>query len=458
MGSSTIRTTRALLIRPSDLPSEELFKKEVAGLYPPLGLLYLAAALEQQGVQVALCDELVGDDPAAAMADLGPGDLVGVTVTSPLVRRTAAIVAMARGRGCRTIVGGPHVSALPAQSLVQTGAEAAVVGEGEQTLAEMAQQPDWQGLPGVLLHSSEERAGSLVPRPPPPDLDLLPFPARHLLSWEHYHGTGEFGFVVPRHQRWTTIMGARGCSFRCTFCGASAVFGRKVRARSVENILAEMEQVRQRWGVQSFTFSDDNFTFSEERTRAFCEALLARRRRYRWSCLTRVQLSDETLRLMRRAGCVLLGFGVESGSPAVLRRVHKGIRIQDVERVFAGARRVGIKTKAFFMIGLPGEDQAELDRSVELAIRVRPSYLWLSILVPLPGTALYLEADPGAQPGGSYLRSGDPELTRRYREFLRRFYLRPGYLLELCKNSGELSYYWAMLKTYVRFRLAGRTR
>ena len=447
---------KALLIRPSDLPREELFKQDVAGLYPPLGLLYLAAAVEQQGMEVRLCDELVGHDFRRHIDALDPGDLVGVTVTSPMVARTAEILDHARGRGCRTAVGGPHVSALPAESLEATGAEAAVVGEGERALAEFCRAGSWEGVAGAVI-SAGDQARFNAPRPPEPDLDALPFPARHLLDWEHYQGTGEFGFVVGRRQRWTTIMGSRGCSYRCTFCGAAAVFGRRVRPRAVDNIIAEMTEVRARWGVENFTFSDDNFVFSEERTRHFCQALLAAGLRVRWSCLTRVDLSPETLALMKRAGCVLIGFGVESGSPEVLRRVKKRIKLKDVERVFASARQAGIKTKAFFMIGLPGEGQAELDQSVELALRIRPSYLWLSMLVPLPGTRLYMEAPPpGAR--GSYLHSDDPQLLGRYREFLRRFYLRPGYLLELCRNPAELSYYLSMFKTYVRFRLGAGGR
>jgi len=441
---------RALLVRPSDLPSEELFKKEVAGLYPPLGLLYLAAALEQEGVEVELCDELVGHDYRRQVDRLSEGDLVGVTVTSPLVERAAVILERARRRGCCTVVGGPHVSALPAESLAETGADVAVVGEGEHTLAEFARTGRWEGIRGAVLRHGED-ARFNPPRPLEQDLDALFFPARHLLSWEHYHGTGEFGFVVDPRQSWTTIMGTRGCTYRCTFCGASAVFGRQVRTRSIPNILAEITKVRERWGVRNFTFSDDNFTHSNQRTQEFCRALLDGGFDIRWSCLARVSLTDQTLALMKRAGCVLIGFGVESGSEAVLRRIKKGIRLSDVERVFRGARRAGMKTKAFFMIGLPGEGPAELQQSIELAIKIRPSYLWLSILVPLPGTRLYLEAQPGS--GGSYIHSEDPDLSRRYQTFLRRFYLRPGYLLELCANPGELSYYFSMFRTYLRFRL-----
>ena len=446
---------KVLLVRPSDLPSEELFKKDVAGLYPPLGLLYLAAALEQEGVEVKLCDELVGHDYRREVDRLSEGDLVGVTVTSPMVQRTALILEHARRRGCRTVIGGPHVSALPAESLADTGAQAAVVGEGEHTLAEFARIGTWEGIQGAVLRHGEEVRFN-PPRALEQDLDALPFPARHLLPWEHYHGTGEFGFVVDSSQTWTTIMGTRGCTYRCTFCGSSAVFGRHVRNRSIPNILAEITEASERWGVRNFTFSDDNFTHSDQRTREFCRALISGGFNIRWSCLARVTLTEETLALMKQSGCVLIGFGVESGSEQVLRRIKKGIRLTDVERVFHGARRAGIKTKAFFMIGLPGEGPAELQQSIEAAIKIRPSYLWLSILVPLPGTPIYLEMQPTA--GGSYVHSDDPELSRRYQTFLRRFYLRPGYLLELCLNPGELTYYFSMFRTYLQLRFQDATR
>lgn len=443
---------RVLLIRPSDLPNEDLFKKDVAGLYPPLGLLYLAAVLEEMGIAVELCDELVGHDFRARIASLRPGDLVGVTVTSPLVKRTAEILEVARWRGCRTVIGGPHVSALPAESLAETGAEAAVIGEGEHTLAEFVRTGSWDSVQGaVWLDDGEARFNP--PRPVLKDLDTLPFPSRHLLQWEHYRGTCEFGFIVDPSETWTTLVGSRGCAFDCTFCGSSAVFGRRVRTRSIGNILDEIVEVSARWGVRNFTFSDDNFVFSETRTREFCAALRDRGLKIRWSCLTRVNLSATTLTMMKEAGCVLIGFGVESGSREVLRRVNKRIDLGDVEAVFRKARAVGIRTKSFFMIGLPGEGPREFRQSVDLAIRIRPSYLWLSILVPLPGTKVYIETQAKQ---GSYLYSEDPVLSRRYKEFLRRFYLRPRYLLEVASNPADVGYYLRMLKTYFRFSLEGR--
>ena len=443
---------KALLVRPSDLPNEDLFKKDVAGLYPPLGLLYLAAIIQQQGAKVELCDELVGHNFRQMIDALEPGDLVGVTVTSPMVPRTAEILAHARQRGCRTVVGGPHVSALPAESLAETGAEAAVVGEGEETIAEFIQRGSWSDIQGVVWQDGGEVRFN-PPRAPLADLNALPFPARDLLQWEHYKGTCEFGFVVDSEETWTTLVGSRGCSYRCTFCGSSAVFGNKVRTRTVENILQEMAHAHDQWGVRNFTFSDDTFVFSEQRTRDFCAALIASGKKFCWSCLTRVNLSTETLAIMKEAGCVLIGFGVESGSQKVLRRVKKRINFEDVERVFCQARRVGIKTKSFFMIGLPGEGEEEFQQSVEFAIKIRPHYLWLSILVPLPGTQIYIEQQ--STKGGSYLFSEDPLLAARYRTFLRRFYLRPRYLLDLLSNPGELGYYLSMFKTYIRFRLKG---
>ena len=440
---------QALLVRPSDLPNEDLFK-HVGGLHPPLGLLYLAAVLEQEGVRVELCDELVGHDYREKIDALRPGDLVGVTVTTPMVKRTTRIVRYARDKGCRTVIGGPHVTALPAESLATTAAEAAVVGEGELALRSYLRSGTWATVEGAVWRDRGELRAN-PRRPPVADLDSLPFPARRLLEWEHYRGTGEFGFVVNRRERWTTLVGSRGCSHGCTFCGAATVSGRRVRARSIDNILAEIIEVQRKWGVRNFTFSDDHFVLSEKRTQEFCAALIARGVRIRWSCLTRVGLSERTLVMMKEAGCALIGFGVESGSPEVLARVDKKIALDDVERVFDRARQVGIKTKSFFMIGLPGEGRKELEESIDLAIRIRPSYLWLSILVPLPGTQLHAELQ--AVEGGSYLFSEDPVLSRRYDEFLRRFYIRPQYLLEMVSNPSLLGYYAAMARTYLRFRL-----
>ncbi len=444
---------QALLIRPSQLHNEDLFKDSVAGLYPPLGLLYLASIFEEQGVPVGLCDELLNEDVRARIDTMKPGDLVGVSVTSPLVARTAEIVAYARERGCRTVIGGPHVSAMPRESLAATGAEAAVVGEGEETVRDFLREGSWRDVPGAIF----VRDGQIHdngPRAHIEELDALPLPARHLIRWEHYQRTCELGFVVEKGQGWTHIIGSRGCPYRCTFCASHTVHGRRVRMRSVEKIIEEIRITHDRWGVRNFTFSDDNFVQSEQRTQAFCRALLASGLSIRWSCLTRVGLSAPTLALMKRAGCVLITFGVESGSPEVLKRLKKQIDLDQVLATFRQARRLGIKTKSSFMVGLPGEGEAEFEESVRFAIQLRPSYLWLAIMLPFPGTEIHRQGM--SREGESFLFSEDPVLSRRYSAFLRRYYLRPRYLMEIARNPTELRYYLSMFRAYLRFRREAR--
>jgi radical SAM superfamily enzyme YgiQ (UPF0313 family) len=443
---------KVLLVRPHNLGRESVMKKRLGGAYPPLGLLYLAAVLEGEGARVALCDELAGDSAEESLDSYKP-DLTGVTLCTPLVPRTREIMGACLKRGVRTVIGGPHVSSDPLRGLEETRADMVVFGEGESPLVEIARGAPPEGIRGLAWRSGE-KAVLNEPSPPPEDLDALPFPARHLLKWEEYGGSVEFGFIVPRGQRWTHIIGSRGCPFSCTFCASHVVFGRRVRERSIGNILDEMEQTHRTYRVENFTFSDDNFILREDRTREFCDEILRRGLRIRWSCLARVGHSLDTLKLMRKAGCVLVGMGVESGSQEMLTRLKKGTNLEVIREAFAKCREAGISTKAFFMVGLPGETVKDFEASVRFAREIRPDYFWLSVFLPFPGTEIYERNPQSFCADSSYLRSGDAVIDKRYRDFLWRFYSDPAYLVRVLAegNVAKLSYFFKMFLAYADMR------
>lgn len=444
---------RVLLIRPHNLARESLLRHRLGGAYPPLGLLYLASMLEKKGCEVMLCDELAGDSTELFLESWKP-DMAGITLCSPLVSRAREVVGLCADKGVRTVIGGPHVSSDPAKSIDETGAQLAVFGEGEEPLAQIVAGAPFSEIKGLAWIEEGKR----IVNPPgemAENLDILPFPARHLLRWEEYRGSVEFGFIVKRGEKWTHLIGSRGCPFHCTFCGSHVIFGRKVRERSIESIIEEMDYCRCTWKVTNFTFSDDNFVLREERTREFCEKLLAGGLKVKWSCLARVGHSLDTMKLMKRAGCVLMGMGVESGSPRILDLLKKGTNLDRIRETFMNCRKAGISSKAFFMVGLPGETHEDYRRSLNFAKQLSPDFFWLSVFLPFPGTESFQQMGGTFDySGASYLRSGDEEVDRRYKSFLWDFYSNPAFLWRLVSgaNPARLAYFFRMFHAWLSIR------
>jgi len=372
---------------------------------PPLGLGYLASSLRAAGHAPLVLDGL--------LLDLGPEQLAarcaglpwaGISVLSDTLPEVRALTASLQRAGVRVAVGGPHVTALPVQALAFTGADLAVVGEGEATLAELAGVLEAGGDPGAV-------PGVLVPgRDPAParplrdDLDALPFPAWDALPPRRY-GRAPHGAFVARLPV-APVITTRGCPCRCSFCASPRLWGGRIRFRSPENVLGEIGQLVRHHGVREIHFEDDNLTLRRAHVEAICEGLIRRGPRVSWACPNGVRtdtLDRDLLRLMRRSGCYALAFGVESGDQAVLDRAAKGTRLEEVERAIALAAAEGLQTQGFFILGLPGETEASLARTVEFARRSRLDRAQFLVLDVFPGSALWDEL------AGQF----EPDWTRR---------------------------------------------
>ena len=432
--------------------------KRFGDLHQPLGLLYLAAMLDKERVTVNICDEIVGDSFSEMIVNLSP-DIVGITVTSPLMTRAVELVAVAKKRGIRVILGGPHISALPRESLKESGADAVVIGEGEYTIVELCSKDDWSNIKGIAYWRNGELVSNQL-RSPVDNLDILPFPARHILDFRKYYSDVEFGLPLRKNEKLMRILSSRGCPYQCTYCASHCVFGRKLRLRSAKNILDEIEEARAKWGVKAFMFADDAFTVSSSRLREISQLIIDKRLGIQWGCFSRVGLTPEMMKLMKKAGCKIIGFGVETGSPDILKIIKKDINIKEVVDTFGDARKVGIKTKAFFIVGLPGEREKEFRESMSLACRINPTYLWASIFIPLPGSNIYKEMDESGKihidwGKRSFFYTKDKVLMNRHRRLIRRFYLRPIYILNVLRyfSPEDLAYFLRMLKTYFVIRL-----
>ena len=373
-----------------------------------LGLGYIAACLIQRGHDVLGIDAKIGNLSPEQVLDRIRGydaQLVGITGATHEICHVGDLCETLKASMPHviTVVGGPHATALPERTLTEfPDVDAVAIGEGEQTACELADalaagedRSAWSGILGLAYRDSDG-VHINTRRPPIEDLDALPFPA-----WE----------VFPKQLRWPLYAG-RGCPFQCVFC--QRVLGSRIRMRSVDNVLAEIDAMEQRIGVRSSWFQDETFGVHRRWTHEFLDKLIARNERtgrvYRWKANSRANLADaELYRKMRYAGCRMLDFGIESGCRDTLKRIHKSINPAQAIRAVRSAQRAGIHANAFFIIGHPGETWASALRTVLFAPRLRADDIAVGVMVPYPGTEVWQMARRGE--GGYRL------LTENWRQY-----------------------------------------
>lgn len=375
-------------------PHVEVFS--VLGItVPPLGLAYLAAVLEEDGHLVRIIDaqalriplpqikrEIKRDEP----------DIVGVTSTTPTIREALAIVKAVK-EACpdaTTILGGPHATFLPAETLRECPQlDVVCVSEGERTMLELTRAIENKaGLARVrgIIYRCGDHIVKTSSQPLIEDLDSLPFPARHLLPMERYTVLGKKSIIVH-------LMTSRGCPYNCIFCGSSLLFGKRFRGRSPKNVVDEIEEVVSRYNPASIEFSDDEFTLDHKRVEGICDEIRRRGLNIPWACSSRVDtVSKELLRKMKKAGCFLIYYGVESGSQHILNLMRKGTRIRQAIEAIRWTKEVGIETLASYIIGFPGETKEDIEKTITFARKLNTDYAQFSLATPYPGTELYNSA------------------------------------------------------------------
>jgi len=379
----------ALITAPSPGPLSVLASRH-AGT-PPLGVAYLAATLQQKGYRVSIADMNLCSATRRYLQrflELKRPRLVGISSLTESFPNAVRIAAMVKeiSEQIPVVVGGPHVTFAPEESLDAGLFDFVVCGEGERTLLELAEHLLRNGehpeqIPGLYWREGEKIRRS-VPRPPRLNLDEVPLPARRLLRFDEYPNAG-------------AVITGRGCPNRCIFCTAGAMFGGKYRRRSPEKVVDEIDRLAG-MGVRSLMFLDDTLTADLERLDRILSLMGRKEIRLPWVCESRVDIEDPRFfKKMARAGCTGVQFGVESGAPQVLARLGKEIRLDQVVRTVGEAHRAGIHPVCSLMIGLPDDTEGTIHQTVEFAAELQREYyaqVGISIATPFPGTYLYRNA------------------------------------------------------------------
>jgi radical SAM superfamily enzyme YgiQ (UPF0313 family) len=360
----------------------------------PLGLGYLAAVLELNGVSSTILDlslyEMTVQELQKKIADIGP-DIVGLTSMThnyPNAVKVAEVVKMWNPEAL-VVLGGVHATFMHTEILrTVPDVDVVVRYEGENTMRELVDVVDKGGNLSVvkgITYRIDDRPVSTPSRERIEDLDDLPYPAYHLLDppvEEYIQTYGVRNFPV---------LTTRGCPFECVFCSTAALHGRKYRTRSISRVVDELEYVIDKYEVTSVSFVDDNFTMQKDRVFELCREMHTRNLSLNWGCSTRVDLvSEELLRTMKEAGCHDIFFGIESASQRVLNVIQKSFSVQQAKDVVKLAEKIGIRTHCSFILGLPSESPESLDSMIAFCEETKPSGRVLpNVLDVLPGTELF---------------------------------------------------------------------
>jgi anaerobic magnesium-protoporphyrin IX monomethyl ester cyclase len=407
--------TRVLLVEPPvTRPADFGAKKVRIGVVPPLGLTYLAAVLEQHGVEVKIVDCLIegsldgapysenriryglSDEQIKHEIEQYRPDMVGVScLMSAKVYDMHNICRIAKeiDKDIVTVTGGSHPTMAFHEVLQDENVDFVVLGEGDYTLYELIKALNGEGELEKVDGLAYRQGGRVAVNPKMgfiENLDELPLPARHLLRMEKYLKTASPHSGIKR-QPFTSMISSRGCPNRCGFCVIRHLWGGKARLRSAENVLKEIEQLITDYGIKEVHFEDDNFTWNKERTKAILNGIIERG----WdislsspSGLSVITLDEELLALMKKAGYYSISVAVESGDKDVLRLMRKPVSLDRAKRVIEAARRVGLKTKGFFILGYPGETKEQMQRTVDFAATVGLDWAIFFIATPIPGSDL----------------------------------------------------------------------
>lgn len=364
---------------------------EESGAYPPLGLLYVAAFMEEHSdhevvILDTILDAMTYQTIEQKIREIKP-DIVGIqAMTFTLIDATnCAKIVKKIDKNIPVVFGGPHVFIYPKETMQIPEVDYIVIGEGEETFTNLvnalAKGDDPSTVNGLGYRvNGEYKQTQLVPLMT--DLDVLPFPARHLVPQRRYYS------VLAKETPITTMMTSRGCPMQCIFCDRPHL-GKTFRYRSPESVVNEME-VCERMGIKEIFIYDDTFTIRRDRVLEICRQYLERGLTIHWDVRAHINtITEPMLDAMKAANCTRIHYGVEAGTEEITKVLKKGIDLNRTIEVFRETKRRGITTLGYFMIGNPGETKEQAMETIEFARNLEADYIHLSVATPFPATELY---------------------------------------------------------------------
>ena len=376
-------------------------------------------------------------------------DFVGITFVTPLIKEAARISQKIKEINEKIIIviGGAHASSFPESSLKETSSDIAVIGEGDFVIQEIVEGKNLSDLKGIAFKQNgkivvNERKEFIE------DLDVLPYPEYSLYEINRYRVAS----TVARKNPVAWVETSRGCVYQCIFCNKNC-FGSTFRTKSPQRVLKEFVRVK-KLGFKEVFIVDDSFTTDMQRAKEICDLLILNKINIDWSTFTGIRVNRvdlELLQKMKKAGCYRVYFGIESGNQEILKRVKKGITLEQVKNAVDWSKKAGLETVGYFMFGLPGETEQTMRQTINFAKSLNLDLAKVNITIPLPATELFNELDREkniktydwekfkfhSTPSEIYNHQvlSWPTIEEYYRKFYQEVYLNPKYILRKLKNS-----------------------
>ena len=366
----------------------------------PIGVALLAAVVRKElGWRVNIIDTTFDPDMKSVrqILEQSKPNVVGVGMSTLMLGEGLDICEMAHQLGAKVVAGSAHPSMFPAEIMQHEFMDAVIIGEGEVPLVNILKM--WQsGLCHAVkgAHVRDRKSGEVYEfneRDPVLDLDALPFPAWDLIDMEAYFNAwGQLDSVEPG-LRGVNLSGSRGCPFTCTFCAETLheMFGRKLRQRSPESIVAELVELKAKYNIEAFWLTDDTFTTNRKYVERFCDVLEQRELNLLWGCTTRANLIPEYLiHRMQEVGLRKVGIGLESATERIREGIYeKAVSDGEVSLTVKSLYKHGVQTLLFLMLGAPSETRREMLETIRLSASLPATEASFSLFVPLPGTSVY---------------------------------------------------------------------
>lgn len=384
---------KVLFVNPPQTASKYKFMGVIA---PPLGIAYMAGVLQENNIDVEILDASAEDmdfkDVEKELLKRKP-DLVALTALTPTIGRALETAQVVKETLPDSIVvmGGYHPTFNFIETLEDENVDIVIRGEGEYIMLNLVQalenQSSLHDVKGIVFEDKNSK--EIVVNPEAPliqDLDELPFPALNLLPMKKYR-------LLDMDTHMTTMITTRGCPMQCSFCSSAAMHGKKIRERSVENIVDEIEYLKTNYDIDTIAFMDDTFTLKKRKVMAICDEILKRNIEIMWGCTSRVDTLDEKLlKKMKESGCITIFIGVESADQQQLDNMCKNTTIAKIENAFKIAHKLKIRTIASVALGMPGDTKEIMNKTVKFVHKLKPNYAIYSLSTPYPGTRFYKEA------------------------------------------------------------------
>ncbi|MFC1511328.1 B12-binding domain-containing radical SAM protein [Candidatus Margulisiibacteriota bacterium] len=431
-------------------------------IWPQTSLAYLAAMLRDKysvGIIDCIAEEMAWPKFKSYIEKQKPKYVI-INVITSVVSNDLYTAYLGKFLGATTIAIGPHVTSLPIETLEKFPVlDYAILGEAELTIKELIDICEDNGSLDKVKGIAFRKKGEIKineKRPLIENLDDLPIPLHELLPIKKH----KLPFIGKNY---TFVLSSRGCPYSCTFCRQPIMWERRVRSRSAENIMIELRKIKE-LGIKNFIFHSDTFTINKRLVMELCQKMIEEDLNLSWCCNSRVDtIDEEMLALMKRAGCWMIAFGIETASQEILNNVKKEATVEQAIKAVKVTKEAGIAVWAYFVFGLPGESKETITKSIKLAKKLPVDIANFAIGAPYPGTEFYQQAknnswlisdnwedfDQNYSAIVSYEKFSAKEIKNSIKKAYREWYLRPMTIIRLLTQKNILQYLGVLAKVGV---------